>query len=272
MNSTANVTTWGVGDYPLMACRLEPAAAAAVEFAGVRPGDRVLDVATGTGNAALLAAERGAQVVGVDFEPALLQVAGQRARDAGIEATWLIGDATSLPVPDGSADVALSVFGAMYASDHEAAARELARAVPSQGRVVLAAWTPGSVMPAMGQAVSQYLPPPPAGSGPPSRWGDLDALMALLEPCGLHVRNTSTRRVTLEFPSANAAVDFLIQTAGHIVIEQDRLVQEGRWKALHLDLSTFVQDKATQVGGHLHLALDYLLVVATKTQDGADTK
>ncbi len=107
------MTTWGAGDYPLMARHLETAAGAAVEVAVVGPGDRVLDVATGTGNAALLAAQRGAQVVGVDSEPALLEVAEQRAAEAGPQIQWLTGDVTALPVPDGSADVVMSVFGVL---------------------------------------------------------------------------------------------------------------------------------------------------------------
>lgn len=116
------MTTWGAGDYPLMARHLETAAGAAVEIAAVGSGDRVLDVATGTGNAALLAAEEGGQVVGADFEPALLEVAEQRATDSGLQVRWLTGDLASLPAPDESADVVLSVFGVMYAADQAAAA------------------------------------------------------------------------------------------------------------------------------------------------------
>jgi len=104
-------TSWGVGEYPLMARQLEPAAMVAVDAAAVLTGERVLDVATGTGNAALLAVERGARVVGVDFEPALLRLAEQRAREAGRDVRWLRGDLAALPLPDDSADVVLSVSG-----------------------------------------------------------------------------------------------------------------------------------------------------------------
>lgn len=116
VDRASSVTTWGAGDYPLMARHLEPAARTVVEVAAIRPDDRVLDVATGTGNAALLAAERGGQVVGVDSEPALLEVAERRAAHAGHQVRWLTGDLGELPVPDGSADVVLSVFGVMYGS------------------------------------------------------------------------------------------------------------------------------------------------------------
>lgn len=258
----ASVTTWGVGDYPLMARQLEPAALAAVDIAEMKLGDRVLDVATGTGNAALLAAERGAEVVGVDLEPALLRMAAQRQEQHQI--LWLSGDVMALPVPDESADVVLSVFGVMYAADQPAAARELARVAAPRARVALASWAPRSVMPAMGQVLSAYLPPPPASTGAPSRWGDPDALATLLEPHGLHLTTSSTRRLTLRFPDAGAGADFLIRTAGHILSEQERLTRQGRWSELHHDLADFVEERAEHPGGHLDLALDYLLASATK--------
>ncbi|MFC4604642.1 class I SAM-dependent methyltransferase [Rhodococcus kronopolitis] len=260
-------TTWGVGDYPLMARYLRPAALAAVEAAAVAPGDRVVDVATGTGNAALLAAERGGKVVGVDFEPALLRLAAERTRNAGIEVEWLCADLDALPLPDRSADVVLSVFGVMYAADHAIAARELARVAAPGARVVLASWVPGSLMPAMGQILSEYLPPPPAGSGPPSRWGDSVALAALLEPHHLQVTANAPGRITPLFSSAGDATDFLIRTAGHIVCEQDRLIADDRWDDLHQDLFRFVEQRAEHVGNGLGLPLDYLLASAVKTPD-----
>lgn len=260
------MTTWGAGDYPRMAHQLEPAALAAVEAAAVASGDRVLDVATGTGNAALIAAQRGGQVVAVDFETALLRVAERRAREARHEVRWLTGDVTALPLPDESADVVLSVFGVMYSADHIAAARELARVAAPRARVALASWAPGSMMPAMGQVLGAYLPPPPASTGPPSRWGDPDGLVALLEPCGLDLISASTRRVTLQFPDVTAAVDFLVRTAGHIVSKQRKLTEEGRWDDLHQDLSTFVEERAEHRDDHLDLALNYLLALAVKAE------
>ena len=256
-------TSWGVGDYPLMAQQLEPAAVAAVDAAAVGPGDRVLDVATGTGNAALIAADRGGRVVGVDFEPALLDLAHTRARSSGLEVGWLPGELEALPVVDDSADVVLSVFGVMYASDHSVAARELARVAAPGARLVLASWAPGGVMPAMGQVLSGYLPPPPASSCPPSQWGDAQALTGLMEDAGLRVEATSRHEIVLPFPDAAAGATFLIRTAGHVVSEQRRLTRAGRWNDLHHDLTSFVQQRAQPDGNHLSLALDYLLAAVT---------
>ena len=136
-------TTWGAGEYALMAQALKPASALAVDAVNVSAGERVIDVATGTGNAALLAAARGAHVLGIDTEPALLGLARQRA-SADLDVRWVEGDAEALPVTDEHADVVLSVFGAMYAADHAAAARELVRVLAPYGRLALAAWTPGA--------------------------------------------------------------------------------------------------------------------------------
>jgi SAM-dependent methyltransferase len=258
------MTTWGLGDYPLMAEQLEPAALAAVDAAAVAPGDRVLDVATGTGNAALLAAEHGGLVVGVDFESALLRVAEERARAARSDVRWLHGELEALPVPNDSADVVLSVFGVMYAADQVAAANELARVAAPGGRVVLASWLPGSVMPAMGQVLSSYLPPLPFSSAPPSRWGDVNALLMLLGDCGLHLTTSHSDRVTLTFPDANAGAGFIVATAGHVISEQQRLTRVGRWDDLRHDLATFVQQRAERHGNHLELTLDYLLATANK--------
>jgi SAM-dependent methyltransferase len=237
-------TTWGLGDYPRMAEQLMPAARAGVELAGVTAEDRVLDVACGTGNGAIAATERGAQAVGVDFEPALLELAREQA--PGVE--FVEGDAAALPFVDGEFTVVMSLFGVMYAPDHERAARELTRVTAADGRIVLAAWTPGSFMPRMGAALGPYLPPPPLGSGPPSRWGDPHALTDLIG----ELESAETRTLTID-----ADVDFLIDTAGHVLAERERLEAEGRWHDLRRDLEALIGN-ATQV------ELEYLLALARR--------
>jgi len=255
-------TTWGAGAYPLMADQLRPAARAAVDRAAVRPGDRVVDIATGTGNAALLAAARGAEVIGVDFEPSLLAVAAQRAADLGLLLRWDVADVTALTAPDHWADVVLSVFGVMYAADHEAAARELARCAAPRARIVLASWIPGSFLPAMGQALSPWLPPPPPSSGPPSRWGDADALESLLASAGLRTTANTTERLAMTFSDAGAAADFFVGTAGHVVAERERLMNAGQWPVLLAALQELIEARGEQVAGRLRIGLDYLLTTA----------
>jgi SAM-dependent methyltransferase len=264
MHMSDAMTTWGVGDYPLMAERLLPAAREVVDAASIVPADRVLDVATGTGNAALLAVECGGQVVGVDIEPVLLRVAEQRALQIGSAVRWLRGELDHLPVPDESNDVVLSVFGVMYANDHAAAARELERVTAPRGRIVLASWLPGSVVPAMGQVLSDYVPTPPAGSEPPSRWGSAEVVQTLLSDCGLRLITSSARSVTLTFPDAVTGADFLIATAGHVINQRQRLIGIGLWDELHRKLAAFVHERAVPQSDQIELPLEYLLAVAVK--------
>lgn len=251
-------TTWGLGAYARMAERLVPAAEAVADAADLRRGEAVLDVACGTGNAALAAAVRGAEpVVGVDLEPALLALA---PRDAGVR--WEVGDAAALPLDDGAFDVALSVFGVMYVPDQPAAARELARLLRPGGRVALANWAPGSFMPGMGAALAPFLPAPPLGAAPPARWGDPAAARALLADVGFTAIEHRADALTLTFASRAEAVGFLVATAGHVVAERPRLEAEGRWPTLLAALASHIARHDTGAGGAVRLRCDYLLTTA----------
>jgi SAM-dependent methyltransferase len=252
-------TTWGLGEYELMAESLEPAAAAMVDLAGVSRSDRVLDLACGTGNAALIAARRGASVVGVDFEPRLLKIAAARARDAGVSIEWICEDVTSQRA---AFSVILSAFGVMYAPDHDGAAATLARCCAPGGRVALAAWAPGSFMPSMGPALAAYLPAPPAGAVSPARWGDPEAAASLLRRHGLSVRHSAATSLSLSFAGRPQAVDFLIRTAGHVRGEQARLEREGGWSDLARDLERLVATWDEGDGSRVDIRCDYLLVLA----------
>ena len=258
-------TTWGVGEYALIAERLEPAARAVVDLAGVTDSDRVLDVATGTGNAALLAARRGATAVGLDFEPRLLDIARARARDAGVEVDWVEADIQSAPLDPATFSVVVSAFGVMYAPDHDAAAGALARCCAPGARLALAAWTPGSFMPAMGAALAPYLPPPPPGGAPPSRWGDEAAVAELLERHGISTSATNTESISLAVRDRAEAVDLLIRTAGHVLSEQPRLQREGRWDQLRCDLAQLVASRDQGADDGVELRCEYLVVVGERT-------
>ncbi|MGZ4186097.1 MAG: class I SAM-dependent methyltransferase [Solirubrobacteraceae bacterium] len=256
-------TTWGVGEYALIAERLAPAAQEVVDLAEVTHSDRVLDVACGTGNAALFAARRGATVVGLDFEPILLEIAKARAREDGLDIEWMLADLQSAPLERAAFTVVLSAFGVMYASDHDAAAAALARCSAPGARLALAAWVPGSFMPAMGAALAPYLPPPPGGT-PPSRWGDEAAVAELLERHGISPRTTTTESLLLSLPDRAEAVDFLIRSAGHVVFEQPRLEREGRWEQLRGDMEQLVAAWDQDSGAAVELRCEYVVVVAQR--------
>jgi SAM-dependent methyltransferase len=246
-----------------MAQRLRSAARRAVERARVAPGDHVLDVACGTGNAAVAAAERGAdRVVGVDLEPGLLLVAAERRPDV----TWLEGDACALPEDARPPfDAVLSVFGVMYAGDHAAAARELARMTkPATGRVVLANWTPASFLPALGAAVAPFLPAAPEHGEPPSRWGDPASVTPLLHAAGLDVVATQPESLVLSLPDRTHALAFLVQTAGQVMAQRARLQREGRWGQLLAAVGGLVAQRDAGIEGRVALKCDYLLIEARR--------
>jgi SAM-dependent methyltransferase len=246
-----------------MAQRLEPVATRAVQLARVGAADRVLDVACGTGNGALTAAALGATVVGIDLEPALLQVAQERTGpDVRDRLDWRVGDAEALPADDAAFDAVLSLFGVMYAADHERAAAELARVAAPGARVVLASWVPGSFMPAMGAVLAPFLPAPKTShppSGPPSRWGDEDELTALLGAAGIELREARVEALTMSFEDRLSAVGFLVRTAGHVLAERPRLEADGRWPQLLAALGALVAQRGAGGPAGLTLTFDYLL-------------
>jgi SAM-dependent methyltransferase len=179
---------WGAGRYELIAEQLLPAAEVVVESGAINPGERVVDVGCGTGNAALLAAARGAKVTGIDPAQRLLDVAAAQASERGLDASFDLGEAASIPLPDQSADAVLSVFGAIFAPDPQAAAGEMTRVLSPTGRMLLTAWIPeGAISQAvrlsrqtMAEVRGQELPTP-------FPWHDSDALGGLFGPHGLEV-------------------------------------------------------------------------------------
>jgi SAM-dependent methyltransferase len=262
VNPAPTATTWGAGRYELMAERLESAAAEIVDLAAITPGDTVLDLACGTGNAALLAARSAERVVGVDLEPRLLELATARARPAGSAIEWICADALSPELPAYGYSVVLSAFGVMYVPDQAAAAAALARVSAPGARIVVAVWTPGSFMATMGSVLGAYLPPPPPGSAPPSRWGDAEAVATLLRPHGLEVRVARRASLRLSFADGTQARRFLIETAGHVISERRRLENEGLWTELEHDLDQFVRERNGADSEAIGLDCEYLIVFA----------
>ena len=146
---------WSVGRYETTAEQLLPAAREVVQAAAVQPGERVLDVGCGTGNAALLAAARGARVTAVDPAGRLLEVARQRAAAEGHSVDFRLGEAAALPAPDDAFDVVLSVFAAIFAPDSQAALTDMARTLAPGGRLLLSAWAPGGAIGRMGEVAGE---------------------------------------------------------------------------------------------------------------------
>jgi ubiquinone/menaquinone biosynthesis C-methylase UbiE len=181
--------TWASGDFSVIGSWIVLTAEHLVDTADLHAGWRVLDVATGSGNAAIAAARAGASVVGLDYVPALLDRARERAAAEGFEIEFLEGDAESLPFPDGSFDAVTSVFGSMFAPDHEQAASELVRVVRPGGTIAVVAWKPDGFIGDLFRTTSGHVPPP-AGVQSPLLWGTEEHLREILgeEICSLEVR------------------------------------------------------------------------------------
>jgi SAM-dependent methyltransferase len=216
---------WSVGHYEETARQLLPAAELLVAEAAPLDGKRVVDVGCGTGNAALLAAARGARATGVDPALRLLEVARRRAATAALEVTFLEGEAAALPLADKSADVLLSVFGVIFGPDPQAAAAELARVAADDGRILLTAWIPGGAISRMNQvgqaAVLRALgaPAPP----PPFPWHDPVALNQLFAPHGFSL---TVKEHRLSFTAASPRDHLDRDSANHPLAVTGRQILE----------------------------------------------
>ena len=205
------VVDWGAGRYETTAAELAPVADVVVEWSGVGAGDDVVDVACGTGNAALLAAARGAHVIGIDGAPRLLAVALERAAAHGVEVDWRQGDLLALPVATSAADIVVSVFGVIFARDPEAALREIARILRPHGRAVITGWVPAgpidAMLAALGRIMARVAPP----AAPPSRgrfaWSDPDALGPVARAAGLELAATERKELAIRARSPEAYVE-----------------------------------------------------------------
>ncbi|WP_460072556.1 class I SAM-dependent methyltransferase [Streptomyces sp. YKOK-I1] len=183
---------WALGDYALVATDVIPdLGPVLVRESGVRPGTRVLDIAAGSGNAAIPAALEGADVVAVDLTPELLDAGRHLAAERGAELEWRAADAEELPFPDSDFDTVVSCVGVMFAPHHQRAADEMVRVCRPGGTIGLANWTPEGFVGQMFTAMRPFAPPPPPGAQPAPLWGDESHVRALL---GDRVTGVDARR------------------------------------------------------------------------------
>jgi len=250
---------WGLGDYPSFARLIDGAASLAVERAGVLAGERVLDVATGTGNAALWAARAGARVTGLDLSPALLEAARERANAEGLEVEWVEGDAEELPFADDAFDRAISVFGAIFAPRHERAAAELLRVTRPGGTVVLTSWLPDGVMGQMLAAQGTFIPPP-AGAASPVLWGVEEHARAML--AGAAALSFEPATVTLVDESVEHYLANLQEHLGPLIAARAALEANGRWPEARARLHDMYAAANGATDGTMAIDVGYLLILA----------
>ena len=197
---------WASGDFHAVAARIVLVAENLCDTADLHAGWRVLDVATGSGNAAIAAARLGCAAVGVDYVPALLERGRERAAAEGLEVELVEGDAESLPFPDASFDAVTSVFGSMFAPHHAQAAAELLRVCRPGGTIALASWTPEGFIGELFRTVGAHVPPP-AGVPSPMLWGTEAHLRELFGE-GIYSLEVAERTFTFRFTSAEEFVTF----------------------------------------------------------------
>jgi SAM-dependent methyltransferase len=246
---------WSAGDYPDIARRIESVAAVLVDRVGVRGGIELLDVATGSGNVAIIAAREGARVTGLDLTPELLEVARARAAEDGLEIEFIEGDAEELPFEEGSFDRVTSCFGVMFA-------RELTRVARPGGRIAIAAWTPEGLNGRMFKTIGSYMPTPPPELDPPMAWGNEDHVRGLFADSAAEL-SFERLGVSFEHDSAESWVAYNERILGPSIMAKAALEPQGRYEALRGDLLE-LYGSANEAGDDgFRVSAEYLLTLVT---------
>lgn len=256
--------TWAAGDYAAIAELIDELPPPhLLARAGVGPGDTVLDVATGTGNVAILAAAQGADVVGLDLAPELFEVARRRADALSVEVEWVAGDAESLPFADDSFDRVLSAFGVQFTPRHAVAAAELVRVCRPGGVVAVCNWTPESKVGELFGILSRYLPPAPAYASAPPLWGSEAHVEALFAGAGVELE-FERAATPFRFDSAEHYAAFFETNYGPMVKARERLTAEGRWDECRREIVEMMERRNVAIDGRLDVPGEYLLTIARK--------
>ena len=251
---------WTIGDYPEIARTIAQVGELVAERADPQPGQDLLDVATGSGNVAIPAALAGAKVTGLDLTPKLLEVARERATEAGVEIEFVEGDAEDLPYDDRSFERVTSCFGVMFAPRQDVAAGELVRVARPGARIVVAAWTPEGLNGRMFRTVGSYMPPPPPELKPPVMWGNEDHVRGLFAAHGVELA-FERHTVTFEHESAEAWLEHNERLLGPTIMAKAALEPQGRWDELRAELVELYSDGNEAEDGTFRARAEYLLTV-----------
>jgi SAM-dependent methyltransferase len=253
---------WAAGDFSIIATQQLIVGELLCEAVDIHPGQRVLDVATGSGNTALAAARRGGEVTGIDFVPALLQRGRERAAAERLTITFQEGTAEALAFPDAAFDTVLSTFGAMFAPEQEKVARELLRVCRPGGKIGMANWTPDGLIGQVFQTRAQFVPAPP-GIRPPTLWGTMGRLRELFggDVVSLQVTERSTM---IRHRSVERWAEFNRKYLGPMATAFETLEPSGQ-EALARALTDLMRRGNRSGDGTLVAPSAYLEVMATRT-------
>jgi SAM-dependent methyltransferase len=238
-----------------------PPAARLVRQAGIRAGQRVLDVGCGTGVVAITAARLGAHVTGLDLTPELLERARENSDVAGVEIDWREGDVENMPFSDAAFDVVLSQYGHMFAPRPDVAVAEMLRVLKSGGTIAFSTWPPELFIGRVFALVARYMPPPPAGVSPPPQWGDPNLVRDRL---GAAVKDLVFDRATMLFPalSPQHGRRMMERTAGPVIKLVESLATSDPSKLT--DFRREYEALATEYFQDNVVRQDYLITRATK--------
>jgi SAM-dependent methyltransferase len=256
---------WASGDYPQMVeTFLLPLGPRLVQACGIAAGMKVLDVATGTGNAAIPAAATGAAVTASDLTPELFEAGRKRAADEGVELKWLEADAENLPFADETFDVVMSSIGAMFAPHHQKVADELVRVCRPGGTIGMLNWTPEGMIGDLFRTMKPFAPPPPSGAQPPPLWGSEDHLRQLF---GDRVEWRTLDREDLEitaFEKANGYAAHFSANYGPTIVVRANAQKDGRERELDEALNAFCDRWNRGEDGNARFGQEYLVAVGTR--------
>ena len=251
--------TWSSGDFSVVASRIVLASEQLAERADLRAGWTVLDVACGNGNATLAAARSGTHAIGVDYVPALLEDGRGRALAEGLDVEFREGDAEALPLADDSVDAVLSVFGTMFAPDHQRTADEIVRVARPGGTVGLVSWTPSGFIGQLFRVITSHVPAP-AGVASPLLWGTEEHLVELFGSA-VDTIASQERECVFRFTTPDEFVTFFRRWYGPTLKAFEALEPAGQ-AALAADLADLARTfDRNQDGGSISIPSTYLETV-----------
>ena len=256
---------WASGDYPEMVTTfLLPLGPRLVEACGVTSGQRVLDVAAGTGNASIPAAQAGGEVTASDLTPELLEAGRVRAQEQGVELEWAEADAENLPFDDESFDVVFSSIGAMFAPHHQEVADEMVRVCRPGGTIGMLNWTPEGMIGGLFKTIGPFAPAPPPGAQPPPLWGGEDHLKAQF---GDRVEWTTLERDVLEvtaFEKANDYGEHFKAYYGPTIVARRNAESNGQVEEFDQAVTAFCDEWNLGDGDKARFEQEYLLAVGKR--------
>lgn len=247
--------TWEAGDYAALARYIEDVGARVVAAVAVKPGTAALDVACGTGNAAIPAALCGARVTGLDLVPKLLETGRKKAAEADVEIEWVEGDAEELPFDDDSFDYVFSTFGHMFAPRHRRVADEMARVCRSGGTIGICCWTPEGTVGEVFRAGGRFMPPPPDFASPPVLWGTRDHVRDMFAAVATDFA-FEEHSATVEWESIDGFADYFM-TNFPVMVTAERMLGD-RFEDLRRTTVEIWNDANQATDGTLRLPQEYL--------------